>query len=101
MWERYGELAAQYYLAGRSSAALGHVPSCANQLHLCFELLLKGGLIKAGVASEQSDVDDFLKETYGHRLRTLWRDFKGTYGLSDTDDFDAAHPGRQHLGHPD
>jgi len=88
MWADYAQLAAHYYVTGRFAAMAGYVPTCGNLMHHAFELLLKGGLIKAGRTPAGVDLDEYLRKTYSHKLGKLWPDFKMAYLPHNLTEFD-------------
>lgn len=72
--------AAENYAAGRAAARCGLGRSTGSLLHHAIELLLKACLFHRFTRDE-------LKNTFGHRLRRLWNEYKS--GDPQLDRFDA------------
>jgi hypothetical protein len=78
--DRYFELGVEYYISGRL-AVLCHNMVAGNLLHHALEMFLKAVFRESMTPVE-------LRDTYSHRLRDLWPDFKILAADARLDGFD-------------
>jgi hypothetical protein len=76
----YFDLGVEYYVAGRQAASLQHLVS-ANLLHHALEMFLKAPFRELMTGPE-------LRQKYGHKLISLWGDFKSLADQEDLTRFD-------------
>jgi len=80
--------AVEYYIAGRF-ASLNNLQVAPNLFNYAVEMLAKFQLLRRVPNDRLAvEVDKYKQEPYGHKLHTLWSDFKVSVGGSNLDRFD-------------
>jgi hypothetical protein len=70
------KLGVQYYVAARSTALAGLLPTCGNLYHHSVEMLLKGALSHTYTLNE-------LKDKFLHDVLKLWEEFTSQFSHVD------------------
>jgi len=82
--EMFFSFGAHYYVTARFAVCSGMTPLCGNLFHHAIEMLLKGDL------SRKISLKELSTRKYGHRLRSLWEQFKVEHPDPDLKRFDAS-----------
>jgi hypothetical protein len=80
--------AAQYYMAGRYSMLAMFTPVAGLLWHHALERFLKSEIVKLKPELKATELDKYLRKTYGHKLIKLWEDIKEMHPNCWLDDYD-------------